>query len=742
MEVLGISPGEVEKLFSTLEKSCKERKVLSPTHSTKTTTEVVLNADSDESVEQIPFLECREAVTRFIKPMSKEKSYVDFLMQDYDVYNADNEESGAEGDASLCCNTTATRPLPGAGRATVYVSHAWNANVFSLLQAILDHSRKSSSPQYYWVDIFCINQHAVEESPSSNNRKDRDWWMSSFARTITDVGTVLIVLAPYEAPMVCTRAWCLYEAAVAHKEGVPIEVVLPSTETDAFIHHVLKHLKEFAASMLDIDSSKGKTTLACDLEHIRRMIQSLPGEYAAVNKMYSTMLREWLIGTLKPVFDKRREVQTEEMAAFSHTLGGLMVEARQFDDAITCYLVSLKAYQELYGQYNASVGRLHAMIGVAYERKGDAERAIRYHEKSLIIYKAVYGDEHQEVGATHNNLGNACFKSGDFRRAIAYFKKSLVIKTALFGPKHVSVGTTYSNLGLAYHSLGDYDRAIEAQKTSLDICLPLMDDTDLALGKTYSNLGQSYQARSEHERAIEYFWKALIIEKTALGESHASVARAYGNLGSAYAAKGEHAVAINHNTKSLEILLQTTGGVHPSVAAMHSNIGVCYSATGDRQTALTHFQECVDISEKIADATKKSADVDPKIADNPDPAAATSKVDADVGKAYNDLGTAHRNVEQYAEAVVAHTKACSIYEEIYGAMHPNVGRVLLNKGIDHQRAGHHTDAQKVFEASVRILQQSLGPDHPHTVKAQEHLSTVVKQQSEKHSGWEHFMMMK
>lgn len=48
----------------------------------------------------------------------------------------------------------------------------------------------------------------------------------------------------------------------------------------------------------------------------------------------------------------------------------------------------------------------HSPYRLAYERKGDPERAIRYHEKSLIIYKAVYGDKHQDVGATHNNLGN------------------------------------------------------------------------------------------------------------------------------------------------------------------------------------------------------------------------------------------------------------------------------------------------------------------------------------------------
>lgn len=36
------------------------------------------------------------------------------------------------------------------------------------------------------------------------------------------------------------------------------------------------------------------------------------------------------------------QVQTEDVAAFSHTLGGLMVDAGHFDDAIVCYQASLK----------------------------------------------------------------------------------------------------------------------------------------------------------------------------------------------------------------------------------------------------------------------------------------------------------------------------------------------------------------------------------------------------------------
>lgn len=68
--------------------------------------QVVLNANSDEGLAQIPYMECREAVMNFLKPMTKETSYVDFLSQENDAYNADNEESGAEGDersAAIVC---------------------------------------------------------------------------------------------------------------------------------------------------------------------------------------------------------------------------------------------------------------------------------------------------------------------------------------------------------------------------------------------------------------------------------------------------------------------------------------------------------------------------------------------------------------------------------------------------------------------------------------------------------------
>ncbi len=53
------------------------------------------------------------------------------------------------------------------GKATVFVSHAWQATFTDLVAALLDYADRHPCKQvFFWIDIFCINQHLVGEKQS------------------------------------------------------------------------------------------------------------------------------------------------------------------------------------------------------------------------------------------------------------------------------------------------------------------------------------------------------------------------------------------------------------------------------------------------------------------------------------------------------------------------------------------------------------------------------------------------
>lgn len=97
--------------------------------------------------------------------------------------------------------------------------------------------------RYYWLDIFSVNQHAAMAA-----QQPPEWWAGTFAKAIAEIGTLLLVAAPWERPIPLTRAWCLWEvySAIAgkctvHLEAPPIEVTRLETAVaqSASFHPIL-----------------------------------------------------------------------------------------------------------------------------------------------------------------------------------------------------------------------------------------------------------------------------------------------------------------------------------------------------------------------------------------------------------------------------------------------------------------------------------------------------------------------
>ena len=112
---------------------------------------------------------------------------------------------------------------PCFGRANVFISHAWACKTADVLD-VAEQYEAEHPGSYYWYDIVMINQNLVAEVPE-------DWWSTTFMDLIKDIGTVLLLLSPWNDPIVVKRAWCLWEIMCAlSQEGVVLDALLPRTE--------------------------------------------------------------------------------------------------------------------------------------------------------------------------------------------------------------------------------------------------------------------------------------------------------------------------------------------------------------------------------------------------------------------------------------------------------------------------------------------------------------------------------
>ena len=127
----------------------------------------------------------------------------------------------------------------------------------------------------------------------------------------------------------------------------------------------------------------------------------------------------------------------------------------------------------------------HCLIGLAYENKGEVDKAIDIFREGLAI----------SPGRCDlcGNLAEAYYKKGMLDRAETYSKKALGLKND--NPK------AYSILGAIYADRGFLDKSIEALKIAVKL-RPHEPDFHFKLGNYYMRADQPSLAVPEYEKAI------------------------------------------------------------------------------------------------------------------------------------------------------------------------------------------------------------------------------------------------
>ena len=101
------------------------------------------------------------------------------------------------------CAYADTLPAGMVADATVFISHTWRYDLADSIDVMEQHE-KSHPGSVFWFDLVMNNQHGTSTRPF-------EWWRHTFQHSIEQIGTVVLVLAPWSSPVPLTRAWCLFE---------------------------------------------------------------------------------------------------------------------------------------------------------------------------------------------------------------------------------------------------------------------------------------------------------------------------------------------------------------------------------------------------------------------------------------------------------------------------------------------------------------------------------------------------
>lgn len=157
---------------------------------------------------QLVWKSTRQAVDDVIRPATAESrcSYLDLLRANEAVASSSSRASPEK------------RAAPIIGPATVVVSHAWDApfeNLVFALEARLGGEEPGRC--FVWLDALCVTQHSLQCAAAGCgcgatwDGPGAEWCAAGALREfIAGAGRLVLVLDPWDSPLVLGRTWCLW----------------------------------------------------------------------------------------------------------------------------------------------------------------------------------------------------------------------------------------------------------------------------------------------------------------------------------------------------------------------------------------------------------------------------------------------------------------------------------------------------------------------------------------------------
>lgn len=235
----------------------------------------------------------------------------------------------------------------------------------------------------------------------------------------------------------------------------------------------------------------------------------------------------------------------------------------------------------------ADEGAALGNLGIGYERLGEAQRAIAYHEQALAIMREL-GDRREE-GWILGCLGRIYRESEDVWRAIAYHEQALAIMREL-GDRREE-GKALGNLGFDYISLGDVPRAITYSEQWLTIARELGDKRGEE--RALSTLSEAYGILGKLHDAVDMGAQALVLAQT-MGDRY-GMCSSLNNVARAVVALGDSRRARTLGEQALALALAM--GDPKSESATWATLARVYAALEDIPQAVAAYDQALAIQD-------------------------------------------------------------------------------------------------------------------------------------------------
>jgi len=198
----------------------------------------------------------------------------------------------------------------------------------------------------------------------------------------------------------------------------------------------------------------------------------------------------------------------DAFASSLETRAGILLELGKYSETVEDVkqaIDQLDSRPDRLGQ----LGRLHALLGAAYDGQDRPERVIEAWKKAVEYFEQHEPPLLMDIAALTNNLGFVAKAGGDLDSAEDFFLRSLEIMHSQVGQKHAETASVSNNLGAVYLAAGYLDQAREMHMMALETRRELFGENHPDTAQSHNNLALALLKTGDRAWARRHFEKAL-----------------------------------------------------------------------------------------------------------------------------------------------------------------------------------------------------------------------------------------
>ena len=401
-----------------------------------------------------------------------------------------------------------------------------------------------------WCVVF---RHVCQYVPSSDGSH---MWASKFNETIRAAGNTLMVLSPWNCPLVLTRMWCLWELYCTIATGGNFFICLNPADQKSFEEALLKGPMAVIEALSNVDVSNAEIHSEWDRKNIMGAIRMLPGGVEYLNSTAKDALREW---TYQAGADRLAELPPGERyrSGLIVAMGSYLDEQGRYTQAEALLREAVDGRSAVFGREDART--LHAMSLLASVREGQDS----YSEAESLMEEVV-----------------------QCRRRV-------------LGDLHLSTLEALSNLGLLHRKMSAYEQAERELVEAVDGGRAVMGNDDPQTLQSISLLGSLYESSEDYEKAEPLMREAAERRKQVLGPEHPLTLESANNLGALLESMGRFEDSEPLLLTATEARRRVLGDEHPGTLDSIGCFGLLLSRMERHTEAEPLLREAAETSRRV-----------------------------------------------------------------------------------------------------------------------------------------------